>query len=127
MKYSDWAEQAKNNLSKLPDNELRSLASGSDLDAAKIAEEILLERTNRQAVKNGDKFTWLRSESDSRFGLECEVIEVRGSVVDYKFVGKDWSMATMPLDWTKSEKQYSPEEISAIRKGQRRRRFAEKF
>ncbi len=49
MKYSDWAEQAKNNLSKLPDNELRSLASGSDLDAAKIAEEILLERTNRQA------------------------------------------------------------------------------
>jgi len=127
MKYSDWAEQAKNNLSKLPDNELRSLASGSDLDAAKIAEEILLERTNRQAVKNGDKFTWLRSESDSRFGLECEVIEVRGSVVDYKFVGKDWSMATMPLDWTKSGKQYSPEEISAIRKEQRRRRFAEKF
>jgi len=133
MKYSDWAEQAKNNLSKLPDNELRSLASGSDLDAAKIAEEILLERTNRQAeqksqaVKKGDKFIWLHSESDFRFGLECEVIEVRGSVVDYKFVGKDWSMATMPLDWTKSEKQYSPEEISAIRKGQRRRRFAEKF
>jgi len=127
MKYSDWAEQAKNNLSKLLDNELRSLASGSDLDAAKIAEEILLERTNRQAVKKGDKFTWLARESDSRFGLECEVIEVRGSVVDYKFVGKDWSMATMPLDWTKSEKQYSPEEISAIRKGQRRRRFAEKF
>ncbi len=49
MKYSDWAEKAKNSLSKLPDNELRSLASGSDLDAAKIADEILLERLNRPA------------------------------------------------------------------------------
>lgn len=49
MIYSQWAEQAKNNLSKLPDTELRSLASGSDRDSAKIANEILLERLNRPA------------------------------------------------------------------------------
>ena len=78
-------------------------------------------------MKKGDKFTWLHSESDHRFGLECEVLEVRGALVDYKFIGKNWSSGTMPLDWTKCEKTYSPEEISAIRKGQKRRRFAEKF
>jgi hypothetical protein len=79
-------------------------------------------------MKKGDKFTWLHSESDHRFGLECEVIEVRGTVVDYKFVGHpSWSSGTMPLDWTISKKKYSPEKISAIRKRQRRQRFAEKF
>ncbi len=78
-------------------------------------------------MKKGDKFTWLHSESDHRFGLECEVLEVRGNLVDYKFVGKDWSSGTMPLDWAVPKKHYSPEEISAIRKGQKRRRFAEKF
>ncbi len=49
MNYQLWAEQAKNNLSKLPDNELRNLASGSDLDAARLANQILLERLNRPA------------------------------------------------------------------------------
>jgi len=78
-------------------------------------------------MKKGDKFTWLHSESDHRFGLECEVLEVRGTLVDYKFVGKNWSSGTMPLKWTESEKHYSPEKISAIRKGQRRQRLVEKF
>ncbi len=49
MNYQEWAEQAKINLSKLTDSELRQLASGSDPDAAKIANDILLERLNRQA------------------------------------------------------------------------------
>lgn len=49
MNYQLWAEQAKTNLSKLRDNELRQLASGNDVDAAKLANEILLERMNRQA------------------------------------------------------------------------------
>ena len=75
----------------------------------------------------GDKFTWLHSESDHRFGLKCEVVAVRGDVVDYKFVGKEWGESTMPLDWVQSEKKYSQEEISAIRKAHKRRRFAVKF
>lgn len=49
MSFSKWAEQAKNNLSRMQDNELRNLASGTDVDAAKIANEILLERLNRPA------------------------------------------------------------------------------
>lgn len=78
-------------------------------------------------MKPGDRFIWLHSESDHRFGLECEVVLVRKDKLDYQFVGKDWGICTMPLDWAKSEKKYSQEEISAIRKAQKRRRFAEKF
>lgn len=48
MSFSTWAEQAKNNLGKLSDNELRNLASGTDVDAAKIANEILLERAKQK-------------------------------------------------------------------------------
>ncbi len=79
-------------------------------------------------MEKGDKFTWLHSESDHRFGLECEVLEVRETIVDYKFVDHPkWSSGTMPIEWTTSEKKYSPEKISEIRKGQRRQRLAEKF
>lgn len=78
-------------------------------------------------MKKGDKFTWLCLEADHRFGLECEVTDVRGDKVDYKFVGKNWSSATMPLAWVVPKRHYSPEEISAIRKGQKRRRLAERF
>ena len=49
MNYSIWAEQAKNNLSRLTDSELRNLASGNDMDAARLANQILLERLNRPA------------------------------------------------------------------------------
>lgn len=49
MNYSTWAEQAKDRLSRLSDNELRQLASGGEPDAAKIADQILLERLNRPA------------------------------------------------------------------------------
>lgn len=49
MNFFQWAEQVKNNLNKLTSNELRNLASGTDVDAAKIANEILLERLNRPA------------------------------------------------------------------------------
>lgn len=49
MNFLKWAEQAKNKLVKLPDSELRNLASGSDPDASKIANEILLERLNRES------------------------------------------------------------------------------
>jgi len=78
-------------------------------------------------MKTGDRFTWLRLESDHRFGLECEVVLIRVDKLDYQFVGKDWGVCTMPLEWAQSEKKYSPEEISAIRKRQKRRRVAEKF
>lgn len=78
-------------------------------------------------MNKGDRFIWLHSESDSRFGFECEVVGVRGDKLDYKFVGKTWEVATMPIEWAKSEKNYSNEEISAIQKRRKRRRFAEIF
>lgn len=78
-------------------------------------------------MKKGDKFIWLHSESDHRFGLECEVVAIRKDKLDYRFVGKEWGVFTMPLDWAVPKKTYSNEKISAIRKGQRRRRVAEKF
>lgn len=75
-------------------------------------------------MKPGDRFVWLHSESDHRFGEECEIIAIRGDKVDFKYVNRPkWRKATMPLEWV-NEKSYSPEEISAIRKLHRQRRFA---
>lgn len=65
----------------------------------------------------GDKFTWLHSENDHRFGEECEVIGVRGDKLDFRYVNRPtWKTATMPVEWAKAKKDYSTEEISAIRK-----------
>ncbi len=75
-------------------------------------------------MEKGDRFVWLYMESDHRFGERCEVIAVRGDKVDYKFIDHPkWSTATMPLSWTKSEKNYSPEEILDIRGRERKRRI----
>lgn len=75
-------------------------------------------------MKKGDRFTWTHSESDHRFGEECEIVAIRGDKIDFKYVNRPtWREATMPLDWV-NEKSYSPEEILAIRKRCKRRRFA---
>lgn len=47
MKYSEWKTEAYERLKKLTDNELISLANGTEPDAKAIANEILLERRNR--------------------------------------------------------------------------------
>ncbi len=75
----------------------------------------------------GDRFIWLHSESDPKFGIECVAVAIRKDKLDYQFVGKDWGVFTMPLDWAVPKKHYSPEEISAIQKRRKRRRVAEKF
>lgn len=49
MLFSKWAEQAKTNLSRLPDNELRKLASSDEPDASKLANQILFDRLNRES------------------------------------------------------------------------------
>jgi hypothetical protein len=78
-------------------------------------------------MKPGDRFIWLHRESDNSFGEECEVVAIRGDKVDFSYVNRpNWRSGTMPLDWV-NEKNYSPEEISEIRKRHKSRRFAEKF
>jgi hypothetical protein len=74
-------------------------------------------------MTKGDKFIWLHNKSSHLFGLECECLEVRGDLIDYKFVGKEWSSATMPLSWATVERKYSEQEISAIRAKQKRSRL----
>ncbi len=76
-------------------------------------------------MTKGDRFVWLHSETDHRFGEKCEVVAVMGDKVLYRFVDHpNWGEAIMPLDWVKAKKDYSPEEIEAIRKRRKRRRVA---
>lgn len=52
MNYETWAQDAKKKLSKLPDNELRTIATGNDVDGREIANKILLDRKNKAIVPN---------------------------------------------------------------------------
>lgn len=89
--------------------------------------QLPMKSCSSEEIGPGDKFIWLHSESDHRFGEACEVIAVRGNKVDFKYINRpNWREATMPLDWVFG-KDYSQEEISAIRKRHKRHRFAEKF
>ena len=80
--------------------------------------------SSKEGIKAGDRFIWLHSENDHRFGETCEVVAVRGDKVDYKFVNRPtWKEATMPLSWV-NEKDYSQEEILEVRmRNKKRRRF----
>lgn len=51
MFYSEWKERTTARLSRLPDNELRTIASGEDVDGARIANEILLDRSNKNPAR----------------------------------------------------------------------------
>jgi hypothetical protein len=74
-------------------------------------------------MKQGDQFIWLHRESDAHFGERCEIIQIRDTLVDYKFIDHpNWKTATMPLSWIEPKK-YTEEQIKAIRMRQRRRRW----
>lgn len=74
-------------------------------------------------MNKGDRFTWLHSETDHRFGEKCEVVAVRGDKIDYKFIDRpNWREATMPLDWAAAKKEYSEQQIAEIQKREKERR-----
>lgn len=78
-------------------------------------------------MKPSDTFTWLAVEGDNRFGELCEVVSINGDKVEYRFVDRpNWSGGIMPASFTIPKKQYTKEEISAIRT-RNRKRFAGKF
>jgi hypothetical protein len=73
-------------------------------------------------MKKGDQFLWLHRESDPHFGERCEVIQIRETLVDYKFIDHpNWKTATMPLSWIEPKK-YTEEQIKAIRMREKKRR-----
>lgn len=70
------------------------------------------------------QFRWLRRENDHRFGEICVVTRLWGDKMDYKFVNKPhWKEELCPIDWFENQKEYTEEEISAIKMRERKRRL----
>lgn len=54
MNFAKWTDEAFRKIRLLPDTELRTLATGKDADAKRMADAVLLDRINKsRAAKHG--------------------------------------------------------------------------